>query len=403
MNRVIISKIPDTTGILSTIYGRIFSKKIFGKLIFLNIQDMSGIIQLAIEKKTSPSLFKSIKTDINNWDVIKATGEVFYTDRGTKTLKLTKVEVLSKFGGYMIDKYHGIKDYRSVGRLQQIIAKRELFNTLIIRSDLYRKLRDFLHSENFLEFETPILLEEENTSKSSSFITHFDDKKIEYFLRKTPEQYLKKLIICGFEAVYEIGKDFRNENISKFFQPEFTVLELYKAYTSYKDMHELLFKILHHLESGLTQSRSLCLFEEYDFYDFIGKRHDHDKQLLAEKFINKVRKQKGRNLLIKHFPSWMSPLTKRNKDGLSEEFRYYVDGAILAHGNSELTDYNEQKKHFIMQAHQFSKHYDAESDTFLKSLKIGMPPFGGLGLGIDRLLLHYLQADNIRDILPFPK
>ena len=401
-----IKNVSNEVGESYCVRGRIISKKNFGHLIFLNIQDETGILQLSVHDQDNHPLFDTVRKDVKVWDILQATGKIYFTDKGTKTLRLnTNIEVLSKFRGHHIDKYHGIKNYDVMTRVEQIILDKKLFDTLQFRSQMYFVIRQFMHQKGFFEVETPILLNEENTSKASSFTTILSDKNKNMYLRKTSEQHLKKMIIAGFGSVYELGKVFRNEGISKYYQPEFSALEVYKSYATYQDMQDLLFEMFQHIETELSLQRTLCSFETYTFNDFIGTSDYSmdDNAVVLEKFTNKLRSQRERNILITHFPAWINPLTKLNTSGLSEEFRFYVNGEMLAQGTSELTDYDEQKQRLIQQAQNHNKEYDPELDTFLHALKIGMPPCGGFGLGIDRLVIYYKTAKNIREVILFPK
>lgn len=393
-----ISDIPEN-GESCTLHGRVLAKRVFGKLIFLDLIDETGKIQLSAT--AGHETFDMVNGRLKLWDIIEGEGDVYYTRTGEKTIALHSCSILTPFQGEGIDKFHGINDYAD-GRVKQLVSDRTLFQTLRTRAQMMSVVRRFFEDQGFLEAETSILIPEENTSRASSFSTYCNDLDKMLYLRKTPEQQLKKLVAAGFDAIYEIGRDFRNEAISKYFQPEFTVLEAYRAHTTYHDMETLMRGLLARVET-LPLPRSI---QGYDRIEFTELMNAHDfPQSNAETIMRdlnaRVRSRKD-VLLVQHFPAWMSSLTLA-RDGFSEEFRLYVDGELLAHGNSELVDYAEQRERFVEQAKMTNVPYDPSTDTFLEALRIGMPPTGGFGIGIDRLVMHYTSASNIREVIAFPK
>lgn len=428
------------------IAGRMMSKRDMGKSAFCDVQDRNGKIQVYTRKdKIGEESFEDFKKfDIG--DLIGVKGEVFKTKMGEISIKSSEVILLAKSLLPLPEKYHGLKDvdlrYRQ--RYVDLIVNPEVKDTFIARSKIIAKMRNFLDSLGYIEVETPILNSIAGGASAKPFVTHHNTLDMDMYLRIAPELYLKRLIVGGLEKVYEIGRLFRNEGMSIKHNPEFTTIELYEAYKDYNDMMQLTENMiseicmeLHGTTKISYQGEEIDLkppfkritmidsIKEYAGIDFEGvKTLDKAKQLAKSvhvdakeeesvgNIINLVFEEKvEENLLeptfIIDYPVEVSPLAKRKpeKPEFVERFELFITRRELANAFSELNDPMDQRERFEKQV-ELREKGDEEAnmmDTdYIRALEYGLPPTGGLGIGIDRLVMLLTDSYSIRDVLLFP-
>lgn len=432
-----------------TVAGRIMSKRGQGKVVFSDIYDRDGKIQLFIKiDAVGEDKLKEYKSfDLGDWVV--ATGEVFTTRTGEVSVKVSSFELTSKSLKPLPEKFHGLKDpdlrYRQ--REVDIITNPEVKDTFIKRSRIITAIREFLDNRGFLEVETPILSPIAGGAAAKPFVTHHNTLDIDMFLRIAPELYLKRLIVAGFEKVYEIGRNFRNEGMSVRHNPEFTAIELYEAYADYNDMMDITENMVAYICEKVNGTTKVTyqgteidfkppwrrvtmvdVVKEHAGIDFNEIKTDEEAQAIAKekhlefpKPLDKVTKGEVLNALYEEFgeakmiqptfvmdyPVENSPLTKkkRGNDAFTERFEVFVFGRELGNAYSELNDPIVQRQRFEQQA-QAREYGDDEAyvmdEAFMSALETGMPPTGGLGIGIDRLIMFLTDSPSIRDVILFP-
>ena len=432
-----------------TVAGRIMSKRGQGKVVFSDIYDRDGKIQLFIKiDEVGEEVLKQYKTnDLGDW--VAATGEVFKTKTGEVSVKVKTVELISKSLKPLPEKWHGLKDpdlrYRQ--REVDIITNPEVKDTFIKRSQIISGIRTFLDNRGFLEVETPMLATIAGGASARPFITHHNTLDLDMFLRIAPELYLKRCIVAGFEKVYELGRTFRNEGMSVRHNPEFTMIELYQAFADYNDMMELTENMVAEVckkVNGTTKVtyqgteidfmppwRRITMVDavkEYAGVDFNEFKSDADAQAVAKekhlefpKPLNTVTKGEVLNALYEEFceqhmiqptfiidyPVEISPLTKkkRGNEMFTERFEGFVFGRELCNAYSELNDPIVQRERFAQQEKERELGDDEAymiDEEFMSALETGMPPTGGLGIGIDRLIMFLTDSASIRDVILFP-
>ncbi|BCJ96374.1 lysine--tRNA ligase [Anaerocolumna cellulosilytica] len=429
-----------------SIAGRIMSKRIMGKASFCNIQDIKGNIQSYIRKdaigEEEYADFK--KYDIG--DIIGITGEVFKTHTEEISIKATKVVLLTKSLQILPEKFHGLKDtdtrYRQ--RYVDLIVNPEVKDTFVKRSLIIREIRRYLDSKNFIEVETPVLVPNAGGAAARPFLTHHNALDEDIHLRISLELYLKRLIVGGLERVYEIGRVFRNEGLSVRHNPEFTLLELYQAYTDYygmMDLAEELYRTVAKNVLGTTlisydgveidlskpfeRMTMLEAVKKYSGVDFTQVTSEEEAKALAKehhiKYEDRHKKGDIINLFFEEFveenliqptfimdhPVEISPLAKRKPDApdFTERFELFITKREMANAFSELNDPIDQRGRFEAQeALRAAGDEEANSldEDFLNALEYGMPPTGGIGIGIDRLVMLLTDSAAIRDVLLFP-
>ena len=432
-----------------TVAGRIMSKRGQGKVVFSDIHDRDGKIQLFIKiDEVGEDQLKSYKT-FDLGDMVEATGEVFKTRTEEISIKVKKFQLICKSLKPLPEKWHGLKDpdlrYRQ--REVDLITNPEVKDTFIKRSQIIRGIREFLDNRGFLEVETPILSPIAGGAAARPFITHHNTLDIDMYLRIATELYLKRLIVGGFEKVYDMGKNFRNEGMSVRHNPEFTMIELYEAYSDYNDMMEIMENLAAYVcekVNGTTKVmyqgteidfkppwRRITMVDavkEYAGIDFNAIASDEEAQVIAKekhlefpKPLNTVTKGEVLNALYEEFaeqhmiqptfvmdyPVEISPLTKkkRGNEMFTERFEGFVFGREICNAYSELNDPIVQRERFEQQAKERELGDDEAymiDEEFMSALETGMPPTGGLGFGVDRLIMFLTDAPSIRDVLLFP-
>lgn len=432
--------------ILVRIAGRLMSKRVMGKASFCHIQDKEGKIQSYVARDAigtdEYAAFK--KLDIG--DIVGVEGSVFKTKTGECSIHAVKVVLLSKSLKPLPEKFHGLTDtdtrYRQ--RYVDLIMNPEVKDTFIKRSRIISEIRKFLDGENFMEVETPMLVGNAGGAAARPFNTHYNALDEDVKLRISLELYLKRLIVGGLERVYEIGRVFRNEGVDTRHNPEFTLMELYQAYTDYNGMMDLTERMFRHLAQTVCGSTTIPYaeamidlgkpFERITMIDAVKKYAGVDfdaietleeaRAIAKEKNITfEERHQKGDilNLFFEEFveekliqptfvtdhPVEISPLTKKKPSDPSkvERFELYIYGREMANAYSELNDPIDQRERFAAQEAAFAAGDDEANHTdedFLNALEIGMPPTGGIGYGIDRLVMLLTNSPAIRDVLLFP-
>ncbi|MBQ9663219.1 MAG: lysine--tRNA ligase [Oscillospiraceae bacterium] len=426
--------------------GRIMSKRGMGKAIFCHIQDREGQIQLYIRKDavTETEFADFRKYDVG--DIIGVNGYVFKTQTGEITVHVEKVKLLSKSLRPLPEKYHGMTntDLRYRQRYTDLIMNEDVRDTFIKRSRIISSIRRYLDAQGFLEVETPMLVQNAGGAAARPFLTHFNALDQDLKLRISLELYLKRLIVGGLEKVYEIGRVFRNEGMDTKHNPEFTLMELYQAYTDFHGMMDLTENLYRHVAeevlgtttvvyngveidlgkpfARITMTDAVKQYSGVDFHEIrtleearaAAKAHGVEYEdrhqigdilnLFFDAFVEEHLIQP--TFLTEH-PVEISPLTKRKPDDPAhvERFELFINGWEMANAYSELNDPIDQRERFRAQEEQLAKG-DEEANTtdedFLNALEIGMPPTGGIGYGIDRLCMLLTDSAAIRDVLLFP-
>lgn len=432
-----------------TVVGRIMSKRGQGKVVFSDIHDIDGKIQLFLKiDKVGEENLKQYKTlDLGDW--VAVTGEVFKTKTEEVTVNANTFELIGKSLKPLPEKWHGLKDpdlrYRQ--REVDIITNPEVKTTFIKRSKIISAMREFLDNKGFLEVETPILSPIAGGAAARPFITHHNTLDMDMYLRIATELYLKRLIVAGFEKVYEIGRNFRNEGMDIRHNPEFTAIELYEAYSDYNDMMEITENMVAYICEKINGTTKVTyqgteidfappwrrvtmvdVVKEYAGVDFNTIKSNEEAQDIAKakhlefaKPLETVTKGDVLNALYEEFgeanmiqptfvmdyPVEISPLTKKKRGNpeFTERFEGFVFGRELCNAYSELNDPIVQRERFEQQAKERELGDDEAyllDEQFMSALETGMPPTGGMGMGIDRLIMFLTDSASIRDVILFP-
>ena len=438
--------IMDANPIHVSIAGRMMFKRVMGKASFCNIQDLQGSIQVYVARDAigTDSYTDFKRSDIG--DIFGLEGFAFRTRTGEISIHAEKMTLLSKSLQILPEKFHGLTDtdtrYRQ--RYVDLIMNPESKETFIKRSKIIKELRNFLDGRGFMEVETPMLVSNAGGAAARPFETHYNALNEDVKLRISLELYLKRLIVGGLERVYEIGRVFRNEGVDTRHNPEFTLMELYQAYTDYEGMMELTESMFRYLAEKVCGSAVISYngtvidmakpFErismidavkKYAGVDFAEVKTDEEAKALADEhhveYEERHKKGDILNLFFDEFceekmiqptfvtdhPIEISPLTKKNPEDPNyvERFELYVYGREMCNAYSELNDPIDQRERFAAQEEAFAAGDEEANHTdedFLNALEIGMPPTGGIGYGIDRLVMLLTDAQAIRDVLLFP-
>ena len=438
--------IMDANPIHVAIAGRMMFKRVMGKASFCNIQDLQGSIQVYVARDAigTESYADFKRSDIG--DIFGLEGFAFRTRTGEISIHAEKMTLLSKSLQILPEKFHGLTDtdtrYRQ--RYVDLIMNPESKETFIKRSQILKEIRNFLDGRGFMEVETPMLVSNAGGAAARPFETHYNALNEDVKLRISLELYLKRLIVGGLERVYEIGRVFRNEGVDTRHNPEFTLMELYQAYTDYEGMMELTESMFRYLAEKVCGSAMISYngtvidmakpFERISMIDAVKKyagvdfsevKTDEEAKALADKhhveYEERHKKGDILNLFFDEFceekmiqptfvtdhPIEISPLTKKNPEDPNyvERFELYVYGREMCNAYSELNDPIDQRERFAAQEEAFAAGDEEANHTdedFLNALEIGMPPTGGIGYGIDRLVMLLTDAQAIRDVLLFP-
>ena len=429
-----------------SIAGRMMSKRVMGKASFCNVQDLKGNIQSYVARDSvGEDAYKEFKK-MDVGDVVGIVGEVFRTKTGEISIHAASVKLLSKSLQILPEKFHGLTntDIRYRQRYVDLIMNPEVKDTFIKRSKILSSIRRYLDTEGFMEVETPMLVSNAGGAAARPFETHFNALDEDFKLRISLELYLKRLIVGGMERVYEIGRVFRNEGLDTRHNPEFTLMELYQAYTDYHGMMDLTENLYRHVAQEVLGTTTIVYngvemdlgkpFERITMIDAVKKYAGIDfneiktteeaKALAKEKGVEFEDRHKKGDILSLFFeefveehlvqptfvmdhPIEISPLTKKKPENPDyvERFEFFMNGWEMANAYSELNDPIDQRERFKAQEELLAQG-DEEANTtdedFLNALEIGMPPTGGIGFGIDRMCMLLTDSAAIRDVLLFP-
>lgn len=441
------TEVLEQKNIKVTIAGRIMLRRVMGKASFTHVQDMSGQIQLYVAKD---NVSEAVYDNFKSWDlgdIIGAHGVMFKTKTGELSVKVDSIELLVKSLRPLPDKFHGLADHeqRFRQRYLDLIMNEDSRRVFTIRFGVVAGVREFLNQKGFLEVETPMMQVQPGGAAAKPFKTHHNALDMELFLRIAPELYLKRLVVGGFERVYELNRNFRNEGVSTRHNPEFTMLEFYQAYADYHDlmnMTEELFRYLAERVLGKTTLATQGM--EIDFnkpfkrvslrqsiLDFCNTitAEELDDETKARAFAKKnkielstigglgrvqtelfdalVESKLQQPTFITEFPAEVSPLARANDENpfVTDRFELYVGGREIANGFSELNDPEDQARRFQAQLEnreagdEEAMTYDAD---YVMALEYGLPPTAGEGIGIDRLVMLFADCASIRDVILFP-
>jgi lysyl-tRNA synthetase class 2 len=428
----------------ASIAGRIRLKRIMGKAAFVTLQDMSDKLQIYIRKDAIGDVAYNEFLTYDLGDIVGVSGTVFRTKTGELSLKAEKIELLTKAIRPLPDKFHGLADQELRYRLRYVDLmvnerSREIF---YLRSKIVSALRLFFESRGFLEVETPMMHPIPGGATARPFITHHNALDMPLYLRIAPELYLKRLVVGGFEKVFELNRNFRNEGLSTRHNPEFTMLEFYEAYQDYRYLMNMTETLLREIATQTLQSTLISYqghsidlgkpFQRLTIVEALLAYHEHytyadlhDESFLKEELLKLKIPLTGLESLpelqlllfeetteaklieptfIIDYPEEVSPLARRSDDrpSITERFELYIAGRELANGFSELNDPEDQARRFLEQANlkgDLAMHYDAD---YIRALEYGLPPTAGEGIGIDRLVMLLADAPSIREVILFP-
>ena len=429
--------------------GRIMAYRGKGKAVFVHIEDRSGRIQVYLRQDALGEQVFEIVKKIGVGDIIGVEGEIFITKTGELTLRASSLELLSKNLRALPEKFHGLTDvetrYRK--RYVDLIMNKDVRDTFIKRTQIIRGIREILDNKGFLEVETPLMHPILGGAAARPFITHHNTLDMDLYMRIAPELYLKRLIVGGLERVYELGRNFRNEGMDTRHNPEFTMIEMYQAYADYTDMMDLAEEIITTLAKKVLGTTTVeyngktlvlenfkrihmvDLIKEVTGVDFWNKdmTFEEAKALAKEHHVevaphmntvghvvNQFFEEKCEETIVQPtfvygHPVEISPLSKRNEEDsrFTDRFELFIDAREYANAFSELQDPADQRGRFEDQVEEAERGNDEATpvidDDFVEALEYGLPPTGGMGIGVDRLIMLLTQSESIRDVLLFPQ
>jgi lysyl-tRNA synthetase class 2 len=441
------NEVMESSPVRVKVAGRLMAKRVMGKASFAQLQDMSGRIQLFLQRDTLP---EGVYQDFKGWDIgdiVGAEGVLFKTKTGELSIKTESIRILTKSLRPLPEKFHGLADQETRYRQRYIdlIMNEVSRNTFRMRTRIVQYIRQYLNDRDFLEVETPMMQAIPGGATARPFTTYHNALDMDLFLRIAPELYLKRLVVGGYERVYEINRNFRNEGLSTRHNPEFTMLEFYQAYADYHDLMDLTEDLLVSMATDLLGTTGI---------EYQGQRFDFGKpfrrmtvrdsilhfnpgfapedvddphaarklaaglgialkdsyglgKIQVEIFEKTVEERLVDPTFITAYPTEVSPLARRNDENplVSDRFEFFVGGREIANGFSELNDAEDQAERFRRQVEEKAAgdleamHYDAD---YIRALEHGMPPTAGEGIGIDRLVMLFTDSLSIRDVLLFP-
>lgn len=437
----------ETKNVRVKVAGRLMTRRVMGKASFVHLQDMSGRIQLYVARDLLPEGFYE---DFKHWDlgdIIAAEGVVFKTNTGELSIKVDQLRLMTKSLRPLPDKYHGLTDQeqRFRQRYVDLIVNDTARRVFEIRSAIVAQIRRFFDDHGFMEVETPMMQPQAGGAAAKPFETHHNALNMELFLRIAPELYLKRLVVGGFEKVYEINRNFRNEGVSTRHNPEFTMIEFYQAFATYHDMMDMTENLFRHLAEkvlGQTQityqginidllkpfkriSMKQSILEkapeitmaQLDDFESAKKLAAHYKVKLLPTmglgaiqlalFEELVERDLKQPTFITEYPAEVSPLARANDDNplITDRFEFFVGGQEIANGFSELNDPEDQANRFHHQIEAKAAGDEEAMDydhDYINALEYGLPPTAGEGIGIDRLVMLFADCASIRDVILFP-
>ena len=425
----------ENTSISVKVAGRIMLRRLMGKASFTTIQDMSAQIQLYLREDTL-SNYDDFKTwDIG--DIIGVEGELFKTNTGELSIKVTKAILLTKSLKPLPEKHQGLVDveqrYRK--RYLDLLVNEEAREVFLARSKIISETRNYFDSSGFIEVETPMMHPIPGGAAAKPFVTHHNALGMDLYLRIAPELYLKRLVVGGFEKVYEINRNFRNEGLSTKHNPEFTMLEFYTAYEDYEFQMDFVEALIKHLSNLEQSKRSFKKFKRLSFDEALTKNTSLNKKdlddidslrkfakslkienfktlsigkLKAEIFESEVEDKLSEPTFIYKYPLEISPLSRKSEgdEGYVDRFELFIDGKEIANGFSELNDPEDQLERFKMQMEDKEKGDEEAMEMdldYIEALEYGLAPCAGVGIGLDRLVMLLTGIDSIRDVILFPQ
>lgn len=425
----------ENTSISVKVAGRIMLRRLMGKASFTTIQDMSAQIQLYLREDTL-SNYDDFKTwDIG--DIIGIEGELFKTNTGELSIKVTEAILLTKSLKPLPEKHQGLVDveqrYRK--RYLDLLVNEEAREVFLARSKIISETRNYFDSSGFIEVETPMMHPIPGGAAAKPFVTHHNALGMDLYLRIAPELYLKRLVVGGFEKVYEINRNFRNEGLSTKHNPEFTMLEFYTAYEDYEFQMDFVEALIKHLSNLEQSKRSFKKFNRLSFDEALTKNTSLNKKdlddidslrkfakalkienfktlsigkLKAEIFESEVEDKLSEPTFIYKYPLEISPLSRKSEgdEGYVDRFELFIDGKEIANGFSELNDPEDQLERFKMQMEDKEKGDEEAMEMdldYIEALEYGLAPCAGVGIGLDRLVMLLTGIDSIRDVILFPQ
>ena len=436
----------EHTDISVAVRGRVLSIRSFGKLIFIDLKDSTGKIQLLASKDDLDEKLEDYIELIDVGDIVGTSGSIMKTKKGELSLKISNLIVLSKSLRTLPEKWHGLKDKetRFRQRYLDLIVNDDAKKTIDTRFKVLKLLREFMVSDGFVEVETPTLQPKAGGAIAKPFVTHHNAMSIDMFLRIAPELYLKRLIIGGYEKVFEVGKVFRNEGIDQTHSPEFTMMESYEAYTDVNGVMDMVEKMCEYILSHLNHDLKIEFIEKEADFSFPWKRismfdlvsdhfdieikHNSDLKQIKEELLTKHKIENVSETIgmlvydlfekyiednivnptfVTDYPKEVSPFARENKEhnGVTERFELFAFGSELANGFSELIDPVEQEARLNEQAQkkaQGDEEAHVDDQDYIEALEYGLPPTGGLGFGVDRFVMMLTNNESIREVIAFP-